>query len=160
MNERASLGKPLVVAVGAAALVAAAGGALTDLGPWYVELAKPSWQPPDWLFGPAWTFIFACAAYAGAEAWRRSTHSAQRRRIALLFTVNGVLNVAWSLLFFHLRQPAWALAEVVLLWLSIVALIAALAPVWRPAAWLLAPYLAWVTFAAILNAVIVRLNAG
>jgi tryptophan-rich sensory protein len=160
MSEHASLGKPLAVAVGVAAAVAAAGGALTDLGPWYVALAKPSWQPPDWLFGPAWTFIFACTAYAGAEAWRRSTHAAQRRRIAVLFAVNGVLNIGWSLLFFHLRQPAWALAEVVLLWLSIVALVVALAPVWRPAAWLLAPYLAWVTFAAALNAAIVRLNAG
>jgi len=158
MSPVRPLGVPLLVAVSAAVAVAAAGGALTDLGPWYRALAKPAWQPPDWLFGPAWTLIFACTAVAGAQAWRRTANPALRRRIVALFAANGVLNVLWSLLFFHLQRPAWALLEVVALWLSILALIVTLAAAWRPAAWLLAPYLAWVSFAAVLNAAIVYLN--
>jgi tryptophan-rich sensory protein len=158
MSAVQPLGVPLLVAVAAAVLVGAAGGALTDLGPWYYGLAKPAWQPPDWLFGPAWTLIFACTAVAGAQAWRRTGDRVLRRRVVALFAVNGVLNVLWSLLFFHLQRPAWALVEVVALWLSILALIVTLAAVWRPAAWLLAPYLAWVSFAAALNAAIVHLN--
>lgn len=152
------LGTPLAIAAAAAFVVAGAGGALTDLGPWYYALRKPAWQPPDWLFGPAWTLIFALTALAAAQTWRRIVDPARRRRLTLLFAANGVLNVLWSLLFFHLKRPDWALVEVVLLWLSIVALIAAVAPHWRPAVWLLAPYLAWVTFAATVNAGVVYLN--
>ena len=78
--------------------------------------------------------------------------------ILALFLVNAILNVGWSLLFFRLQRPDWALIEVAFLWLSIVALIVAIAPLSRLAAWLLAPYLAWVAFAAVLNFAIVRLN--
>ena len=83
-----------------------------------------------------------------------------RRRIVIAFAVNGALNVSWSVLFFRLQRPAWALVEVLALWVSILVLIRVCAAVWRPAAWLLAPYLAWVSFAAVLNAAIVRLNAA
>ena len=76
-----------------------------------------------------------------------------------LFSANGVLNAAWSGLFFTLRRPDWALAEVVPLWLSIAAMIGGVAPLSALAGWLLAPYLAWVSFAAVLNRTIVRLNA-
>jgi benzodiazapine receptor len=154
------LGVPLAVAAAAAVVVAGAGGALTDLGPWYYGLRQPPWKPPDWLFGPAWTTIFALTAVAGAQAWRRIADPATRRRVLALFAVNGVLNVLWSVLFFRLQRPDWALVEVVLLWLSIVALIVALVPHWRPAGWLLAPYLLWVSFAATVNAAVVYLNRG
>jgi tryptophan-rich sensory protein len=158
MSESRFVTPPLLVAACAATVVAATGAGLTELGPWYRALAKPAWQPPDWLFGPAWTLIFALCAVAGARCWQRSTDAAARRRLVTAFAVNGALNVSWSVLFFRMQRPAWALVEVVALWISILVLIRVCATTWRPAAWLLAPYLAWVSFATVLNAAIVRLN--
>lgn len=151
--------KPVAAAALAALAVAVMGGAATDLGPWYLALRKPAWQPPGFLFGPVWTVIFALTALAGVIAWRRTVDAAARRLILTCFALNALLNVAWSGLFFRLHRPDWALAEVVLLWLSIVLLIVVLrrrAPI---TTWLLLPYLVWVTFAAVLNLEIVRLNA-
>ncbi len=137
--------------------VALLGGLATDLSEWYRALAKPAWDPPDWLFGPAWTLIYALTALAGVEAWQAAA-PAQRRVVAVLFSVNGVLNVLWSLLFFRLRRPDWALLEVALLWLSILSLILYCGALRRRTIALLAPYLIWVSFAAALNAAIVDLN--
>lgn len=148
----------VLVAAAAATLTGAMGATFTDLGPWYQQLAKPDWKPPDVVFGPMWTLIFALAAAAGVIAWRRSRSEDERQRILLLFAANGTLNVLWSLLFFTLKRPDWALWEVGALWLSIVALIAGLAPIARLAGWLLAPYLVWVSVAAAMNYEIVRLN--
>ncbi|HKM64366.1 MAG TPA: TspO/MBR family protein [Acidisphaera sp.] len=142
----------------AAILVAGLGGMLTDIGPWYKALRKPSWQPPDWLFGPAWSVIFTCTAAAGVLAWRAAPNAAAETRIILLFAVNGILNIAWSPLFFRLRRPDWALIEIIPFWLSILALVVALTPISATAGWLLLPYLLWVSFAAVLNLAIVRLN--
>jgi translocator protein len=139
--------------------VAAAGAWMTDLGPWYQGLRKPAWQPPDWLFGPAWTLIFALTALAAVLAWNAGLDRSTRAKLVALFVANGFLNVLWSILFFRLRRPDWALFEVVLLWLSIAALIAALRPFSRSGSWCLVPYLVWVTFAAVLNFALVRLNA-
>jgi len=151
--------KPVAVAALAALVVAALGAAATDLGPWYQGLQKPPWQPPDWLFGPAWTLIFALAALAAVSAWRRAPSRESRALVLVLFGTNAALNVLWSLLFFRLQRPDWALLEVGLLWLSILVLIVALAPLSKSASWLLVPYLMWVTFAAVLNLEVVHLNA-
>lgn len=148
-----------VVAAGVAALaVAGLGAAITDLGPWYFGLQQPAWKPPDWLFGPAWTLIFGLAALAGIYAWRGTTTRTDQARILVLFGINAALNVLWSLLFFRLQRPDWALAEVGFLWLSILLLIVALTPYSKTASLLLVPYLAWVMFAAALNLAVVRLN--
>lgn len=151
--------KAVLVAGLAAVAVGALGTAATDLSPWYRELVKPTWQPPDWLFGPAWTVIYALGALSAATAWNAARDRATRQRIILLFGANALFNVLWSELFFGLRRPDWALWEVVLLWLSIAVLIVAMRPISRMASWLLVPYLAWVTFAGILNLAVVRLNA-
>ncbi len=137
----------------------AAGGLLTDIGPWYINLRKPSWKPPDWLFAPAWTTIFICAGWATVLAWNGAPDQGGRILVAVLMSLNGVLNILWSLLFFKLRRPDWALAEVVLLWLSILAPMILLAPFASAAPWLLLPYLLWVSFASLLNLAYVRLNA-
>jgi benzodiazapine receptor len=152
-------GRSLPLAAGAlcAVVVAGLGGAMTDTGPWYLGLAKPAWQPPGWIFGPVWTLIFACCAWSFAEAWAAAPRAA-RAAILGLFGLNMALNIAWSALFFALRRPDWALIEVVPLWLSIAALIRALAPFSRRAAALLVPYLVWVAIAAVLNWQVVRLN--
>lgn len=157
--QRRSAWKPVAVAGGIAILVGAAGALLTDLGPWYYALKRPSWQPPDWLFGPVWTTIFVLAALAAAGSWRRAANAAERRRIIVLFSLNIALNLFWSALFFRLQRPDYAFAEVPFLWLSIALLMFGLWPLWRPASVVLAPYLLWVSFAAVLTFAIDRLNA-
>jgi translocator protein len=154
----ASRARVALVATGAAIVVAALGMLSTDLGPWFFRLVQPSWKPPDLWFGPAWTTIFTLAALAGIKGWHAARNHIDRHRMLALFAVNGLLNAGWSLLFFRLRRPDWALWEVALLWLSIAALIGLLWHWSRPAAALLAPYLCWVTFAAVLNLSVVRLN--
>jgi translocator protein len=139
--------------------VAGLGALMADLGGWYAGLRKPAWQPPDILFGPAWTLIFGFCTLSGYLAWRNACDRSGREWIIALFALNGFLNVLWSALFFRLKRPDWALAEVGLLWLSIVLLIVVLARYSKWASLLLVPYLAWVSFAAILNLAIVRLNS-
>ncbi len=147
------------VAAASAIGVLGLGGAMTTIGAWYDALRKPAWQPPGWLFGPAWTLIGGLTAWAGVIAWQAARTPEQRAATLGLFALNGGLNILWSALFFKLQRPDWALIEVVPLWLSIAALIAAFAGRAPLAAWLLAPYLLWVAFAALLNLVVVRLNA-
>lgn len=149
-------GPVAVVAVGIVVLVAA-GARLTEIGPWYRALRKPSWQPPEWLFGPVWTAIFLMLGASAVLAWTGAAPG-QGAAVVAVYAVNAVLNVAWSGLFFRLRRPDWALMEIALLWLSILAIVAVVAPIDMTAAWLVLPYLAWVGFAAVLNATIVRLN--
>jgi len=149
---------PLLVSGGSALVLAAGGGLLTNIGDWYRDLRKPWLQPPNWLFGPAWTIILGFWAYAAALAWSAAPDGETRTLVSLVFGVNAVLHFAWSPLFFKLRRPDWALIEIVPFWASIVALILVVAPLSAKAAWLLAPYLAWVTFAAWLNWQIVKLN--
>lgn len=160
--SRARSWRPIAVAAGAALLVAVLGGLMTDIGPWYMSLKQPAWKPPDWAFGPIWTTIFALAAAAGVIGWRRApTHAAPRaarETMLALFAANGFLNVFWSLLYFRLHRPDWSLIEVPLLWLSVLLLIVLLARFAKTAAWLLAPYLVWVSIAAALNWQTVKLN--
>ena len=159
MATRGGSWKPVLVAASVAIFIAVLGGTLTDTGIWYQSLIKPSWQPPDWLFGPAWTLIFALATASAVHAWRNAASRAQREWVIALFALNGFLNVLWSTLFFALKRPDWALIEVVFLWASLVALVVGLWPISPFAAGLILPYLAWVSFAAWLNWAIVRLNA-
>jgi tryptophan-rich sensory protein len=139
-------------------IVAGAGALLTELSPWYYGLRRPSWQPPDWLFGPAWTVILALASLSLFLGLRHAPSDQERLLIAGLFVVNGALNLLWSPLFFKFRRPDWALLEVPFLWLSILAPILVMAPLSWIAGVLLVPYLLWVSFAAFLNLAIVRLN--
>jgi len=149
----------IIVATLVTLTVLGVGGAATTIGPWYqVELRKPVWTPPNWAFGPAWTLILALAGWAGVLAWSHAANGAGHVRIAELFAVTIVLQVAWSPLFFNLKRPDWALIEVAFLWLSVLALAVDLAPYSTLAVVLLAPYLAWVAFAAVLNLAIVRMN--
>jgi tryptophan-rich sensory protein len=159
MARPAGRWRPVVAAALSATAVGALGALTTELGSWYYGLHKPSWQPPDWLFGPAWTLIFAMAALAGVIYWRREPNRNQRLQILAAFALNAFLNTFWSLLFFRLERPDLALDEVGFLWLSILLLIVLLKRRSSTAAWLLVPYLLWVTFAAVLNWKIVQLNA-
>jgi tryptophan-rich sensory protein len=151
--------KPILAAAGAAVGIGALGALTTDLGPWYQTLIKPAWQPPDALFGPAWTLIFALAAISFVMYWRQPVTRNDRLEVIAAFLFNGFLNTIWSLLFFRVRRPDWALYEVALLWVSILVMIVLVGRASRPAASLLVPYLLWVSFASVLNFKIVQLNA-
>ncbi len=149
---------PVLVALLLAAAVAFMGATVTEIGPWYAALAKPRWAPPDAAYGAAWTVIYALTALAGVRGWLAARTKAEREWLLGLFALNGFLNIAWSLIFFQLRRPDWAVVEVLALWLSVAALILF---IWRRSmagALLLVPYLLWVTFAGYLNMAIVRLN--
>jgi tryptophan-rich sensory protein len=151
--------RAILTAAGAAVAVALLGGLASPIGPWYYALRKPWFQPPDWLFGPAWTVIFALTAIAGVWAWDARPPMRRWAVILALFTANGLLNILWSLLFFTLHRPDWALGEMPALWLSVLGLIIAIWPASRRASLLLVPYLVWVAFAAILNLAVDQLNA-
>jgi len=158
MVARGGFWKPVLTAAAVAMFVGALGGTLTDTGIWYQSLLKPSWQPPDWLFGPAWTVIFALATVSAVYAWRKADDRVQREWVIGLFALNGFFNVLWSLLFFALKRPDWALVEVPFLWLSILLPIIVFWRFTKPASLYLVPYLLWVSFAAFLNLTVVRLN--
>lgn len=153
-----------LVALGLAFGVAAIGGGLTVLDDWYYSLEQPWFKPPDLLFGPAWTLLFILMAWSGVLAWRTAAEDEpslriRRSKLLMLWAFNGLANMGWSLLYFFLQRPDWALAEVVLLWLSIVLLIRHTMRYNKRAALILWPYLAWVSFAAMLNLATVVLNA-
>lgn len=150
--------QPILIAALAALGVATIGAQLTELGPWYRGLVQPAFKPPDIWFGPAWTLIFALAASAGAAAWKSAPDRSSRRWLIGLFLLNAALNSLWSLLFFKLHRPDWALIEVAFLWLSIAALVGVTQGYCRKAAALLLPYLLWVSFASAINYATVQLN--
>jgi translocator protein len=151
----------------AIAFIPSLAGVAFQPGPWYQALAKPSWNPPDWIFGPVWTALYLLIGLSGWLAWRAWRAASERRSMLApppgrypfaAFGVQLLLNAAWTPVFFGLQRPGWALVVILLLWVSIVVLIRQFARLSRPAAWLLAPYLGWVTFATALNFEIWRLN--
>lgn len=131
------------------------GAAWTNLSvaTWYADLQKPSWNPPNWVFGPVWTALYVMMAVAAWLVWRERGLSWGKAPLAL-FAVQLVLNAAWSGLFFGLRNPGLALVEIALLWSAIVATAVSFSRISGWAAGLLVPYLGWVSFAAVLNGVI------
>jgi tryptophan-rich sensory protein len=150
----------LVVALAVTYAAAAVGGiASVNAGSFYGQLARPAWAPPGWLFGPVWSALYTLMAVAAWLVWRSGGFPRARTPL-LLFAAQLVVNALWSWLFFAWRQGAWAFAEVVLLWVLVAATISAFRRVHRLAAWLLVPYLAWVTFAAALTLAIWQLNPG
>jgi tryptophan-rich sensory protein len=148
----------ILVAAGAAVVLGAAGGLVTEVGPWYANLRKPRLQPPNWLFGPAWTLLLGLWAWSAVIAWRAATPDSQWA-VLTVFSVNAAFHLLWSPLFFKWRRPDWALVEVVFLWTSVLALVLVLWQIAPKAALLNLPYLAWVSFASWLNWTIVKLNA-
>jgi benzodiazapine receptor len=149
---------PIIIASVTVLFVLAVGRWTTIVGDWYAHLRKPSWNPPNWIFGPAWTAILSLAAGSGVLAWINSVVPSEQIMVLVLFGANIVLHMLWSPLFFTLKRPDWALIEVPFLWLSIAALMLGVGQLSVWAIWLLLPYLLWVTFAAYLNLTIVRLN--
>lgn len=149
----------VLIGFAAACALAASTGAAFPPGEWYEHLVKPSWRPPNWLFAPAWTILYLTIAVSGWLVWRDIGFAAAALPLTV-YAVQLVLNAAWTPIFFGLHRLDLAFFEIVLLWLSIIATIALFHPLNAGAAWLLVPYLAWVTFAAALNLAIWRLNGA
>ena len=146
----------LAVCFGTAAL--GAQWTLSSVNSWYQTLAKPTWTPPDWVFGPVWSILYFLMAVAAWLVWRQSGRSGARTAW-FLFGTQLLLNAAWSGIFFALRSPGGAFVEIVLLWTTIAATTLAFWTRHKLAGWLFVPYLSWSSFAALLNLAIWRMNA-
>lgn len=125
---------------------------------WYTTLHKPSFSPPNWLFAPVWITLYTMMGIALYLVWRKSESTDIPSVVFILFAVQLVLNALWSFIFFGLRSPFWGFVEITMLWLAILAVILLFWKFSRYAALLLVPYLLWVSFAAILNFSLWRLN--
>ena len=145
----------IAVCLGAGSLGAIA--TTPEIDGWYKTLAKPTWNPPASVFGPVWTTLYVLMALAAWLVWKPAGFQAAAMPLTL-FGVQLVLNVAWSWIFFGMHQPGWAFVEIVILWLAIAATTWAFFRRSQLAGWLLVPYLAWVSFAAVLNFTIWQLN--
>ncbi len=136
----------------------ASSGAVFRPGEWYRGLLKPTWTPPNWAFPVVWSVLFCTIAVSGWLVWETAGWSAWPA--LSLFVVHLVANAAWSFIFFGMRRLDWAMAEVVFLWVLILAVIAAFAEISPTAAFLLGPYLVWVSIAAALNFRLLQLNGA
>ncbi len=137
--------------------LAAMSGAVFRPDAWHARLAKPWWAPPRWLFAPAWSVLYLTIAIAGWLVWRHAGFVAAAVPLSV-YGISLLFNAAWSGLFFGLHRPDLAFLDILLLWLSIAATISVFAPLDAGSAWLLVPYLCWVTFAGALNYAIWRMN--
>jgi benzodiazapine receptor len=149
----------LAAFIGVCLAISAIGGLITaqSVGTWYQALRKPTFNPPDWLFAPVWTSLYLAIAIAGWRVWRKVGFAGAPAAMAS-YGLQLALNLTWSFLFFGARMIGAALAEIVVLLVAIIVNAALFRPIDRVAAWLLAPYAAWVAFAAVLNLELWRLN--
>ena len=145
----------LTLGVGALAGVITAG---ESSGEWYLNLAKPSYQLPSWLFSPVWTSLYILMGISFYKVWKKPL-SRERNIAVTLFLVQLLLNFLWSILFFSLHSPGLALIDIVMMWIAILLTIFSSARLSKTAAWLLVPYIMWVSFATILNWDIWRMNS-
>lgn len=149
-----------IVAIAIPLLVGGASGffTITGVDSWYQTINKPSWNPPNWVFGPVWTTLYIMMGIALFLVWKEDTSEELKKIAIALFSVQLILNFFWSFIFFNQQQPGWALVEIIAMWFFILLTIFAFAQVNKTAAWLLVPYISWVSFATILNYSIWQLN--
>ncbi|MGC9610842.1 MAG: TspO/MBR family protein [Minisyncoccia bacterium] len=150
----------LVIAIVVCELAGVVGSFFTvsAITSWYAGIVKPALNPPNWVFAPVWTALYLLMGIAAFLIWKNGWEKKEVNMALGIFGIQLVLNAAWSIIFFGLHSPGAAFIEIIFLWLAIVAAIIAFARISRPAAWLLAPYILWVSFAAYLNYSIWILN--
>ena len=151
----------LIIAIAIPLAVGATSGFFTITGveSWYQTINKPSWNPPGSVFGPVWTTLYVLMGVALFLVWKSSGSDTLKRTAITLFAVQLILNFFWSFIFFDQQQPGWAFVEIITLWFFILLTIFSFTRVSKTAAWLLVPYISWVSFAAILNYTIWKLNS-
>ena len=151
-----------LIAISLPLAVGAVSGAFTvsAINGWYATLQKPWFNPPNWIFGPVWTLLYAMMGIAFFLVWKSTANESVRNQAMVLFLIQLTFNFFWSLIFFHWQQPGWAFLEIVLLWVLILITILQFGKISSTAAWLMVPYICWVSFASVLNFALWRLNAG
>lgn len=149
----------LIISVALAVALGAVGGWVTapEIPVWYAGLNKPSFNPPSWLFAPVWTTLYVLMGISFFLIWKQPV-SRKRNQALLFFLIQFVLNMGWSFIFFGMHETGWALVEMIIMWLAILITLFSFARFSRIAAWLLVPYIVWVSFAMILNGAIWKLN--
>jgi len=145
----------LCVIIGSSASVFTA----PQIGTWYASLAKPVWNPPNWLFAPVWTTLFVLMGISLYLVWNKGFKTRGVKIALVIFGAQFALNVLWSFLFFGLQSPLYGFIEIIALWIMIAATIIAFYKISKPAAFILLPYIAWVTIASLLNYSVLVLNA-
>lgn len=125
---------------------------------WYATLEKPFFNPPNWIFGPVWTLLYIFMGISFYLVWTTHTKKPERVFGIRLFMIQLAVNTLWSIIFFGLQSPSLALLVIIILWILIFLTIKNFLKISKPASWLLIPYLAWVSFAALLNIAITLLN--
>ena len=139
----------------------AAGGAyftITGTGSWYTQINKPEWNPPSWIFGPVWTTLYVMMGISFFLVWKSGAASSLKKTAIFFWIAQLVANFFWSIIFFGQQEIGLAFGEILLLWVLILLTIFSFAKISKPAAWLLVPYISWVSFAAMLNYTIWKLN--
>ncbi len=141
-------------------LVGAISGYFTSSGVdgWFAVANKPWFNPPNWIFAPVWTTLYILMGIALFLVWRSDAEKSVKQTAILLFAAQLTLNFFWSIIFFKMQQPGWAFAEIIFMWGMILLTILWFGKISSPAAWLLVPYICWVSFATILNYSIWQLN--
>ena len=150
----------LIIAIAVPQIVGITSGLASMQGTreWYPTLVKPWFNPPSWVFGPVWTILYLMMGIAAYLVWRKGLEAPGVKKALWLFLIQLGLNGIWSLLFFGMRSPGIAFAEIVVLWCAIVATCVAFFKQSKTAGALLVPYWVWVSFAAVLNFWLWRLN--
>ena len=154
-----SNGIKLILSIVLCVSLGSVGGLVTvsEIPTWYASLNKPSFNPPNWLFGPVWTILYLLMGISVYMIWKQPV-STERNKALQLFILQFILNFCWSFIFFGLHATGWALIEMIALWILILLSILHFAKHSKTAAWLLVPYISWVSFALLLNAAIWKLN--
>jgi tryptophan-rich sensory protein len=150
----------LLVAILACQIAGVVGSIFTapSIPTWYATLGKPDFTPPNWVFAPVWTTLFVLMGVSAYLVWNKGLENKNVKMALLIFSIQLALNMLWSFLFFGLKSPLYAFFEILILWLVIMLTIVNFSRISKTASWLLIPYIIWVSFAAILNFSIVRLN--
>ena len=162
MTQFSNMNNPikLVLSLAISVIVGVSGGffSVNEIPGWYLHLNKPSWNPPNWVFAPVWTSLFVLNGISLFLVWKNSAQARLKKIAIALFFIQLVLNFFWSFFFFHQHAMGWALVEIVILWIFILLTIFAFGKISNLAAWLLVPYICWVSFAVVLNYSIWKLN--
>jgi len=150
----------LIISIAACQLAGVIGSFFTapSISTWYATLEKPSFVPPNWLFAPAWILLYLLMGISAYLIWMKGWERKEVREALMVFVLQLILNTLWSVLFFGLQSPLYGFVVIVILWLVILFTILKFYPIFQKAAYLLIPYILWVSFTALLNLSILILN--
>jgi translocator protein len=150
----------LIISILIPLLVGSTAGFFTSSGVngWYAAANKPWFNPPNWLFAPVWTTLYIMMGIALFLVWKTNADKTVKQTALILFAVQLTLNFFWSFIFFKTQQLGWAFAEIIAMWIMILLTILWFGKISSTAAWLLVPYISWVSFASVLNYALWKLN--